>query len=119
MTQDTQFENLSPIKRALYEIRTLKGKLHDLERSQNEPIAIVGLGMRFPGDAANAAALWKILADSVDTLTEIPASRWSIDRYFDSNPDVPGKMYTRYGHFVADPSTFDAAFFGISPREAA
>ena len=118
MPPENQSDNLSPIKRALYEIRTLKGKLHDLERSQNEPVAIVGLGLRFPGDASNAASLWKILADSVDTLSEIPAGRWSIDRYFDSDPDAPGKMYTRSCHFISDRAAFDAQFFGITPREA-
>jgi malonyl CoA-acyl carrier protein transacylase len=119
MSKEPEFENLSPIKRALYEVRTLKERVRELERTQSEPLAIVGLGLRFPGGASNAASLWKILADGVDTGSEIPASRWSIDRYFDDDPDAPGKMDTRRGHFIADPAAFDAPFFGISPREAA
>jgi acyl transferase domain-containing protein len=119
MSKEPEFENLSPIKRALYEVRTLKERVRELERTQSEPLAIVGLGLRFPGGASNAASLWKILADGVDTGSEIPASRWSIDRYFDRDPDAPGKMDTRRGHFIADPAAFDAPFFGISPREAA
>ncbi len=119
MSKEPEFENLSPIKRALYEVRTLKERVRELERTQSEPLAIVGLGLRFPGGASNAASLWKILADGVDTGSEIPASRWSIDRYFDHDPDAPGKMDTRRGHFITDPAAFDAPFFGISPREAA
>ena len=118
MANDTQFENLSPIKQALYQIRTLKEKVHDLEKAQSEPVAIIGMGMRFPGEASSAAALWDILSRGVSTVAEIPASRWKIDDYFNSDPDAPGKMYSRHGSFIGDPSGFDAHFFGISPREA-
>lgn len=118
MTTKTQFEDLSPIKKALYEIRNLKNKLQDLTQAQNEAIAIVGVGLRFPGGASDAASYWKILADRVNTVTEIPASRWKIDEYFDSNPETPGKMYSRHGSFLADTAGFDAHLFGVSPREA-
>jgi malonyl CoA-acyl carrier protein transacylase len=118
MSKETEVDNLSPIKRALYEIRTLKGRVRELEQAQVEPVAIVGLGLRFPGNASNAASMWQILADGVDTGCEIPPSRWSIDQYFNADPDAPGKMDTRRGHFIAEPAAFDASFFGISPREA-
>jgi acyl transferase domain-containing protein/SAM-dependent methyltransferase/acyl carrier protein len=118
MTTKTQFEDLSPIKKALYEIRNLKGKLQDVTQAQNEPIAIVGVGLRFPGGASDAASYWKILVDRVNTVTEIPAARWNIDDYFDANPEAPGKMYSRHGSFLADTAGFDAHLFGVSPREA-
>ena len=118
MTTKTPIEDLSPIKKALYEIRSLKGKLQDLTQAQNEPIAIVGVGLRFPGGASDAASYWKILADRLNTVTEIPASRWKIDDYFDSDPEAPGKMYSRHGSFLADAAGFDAHMFGVSPREA-
>src|SRR5580658_4520818 len=118
MTTKPQFEDLSPIKKALYEIRTLKGKLHDLSRAQNEPVAIVGVGLRFPGGASDAASYWKILADRVNTVTEIPASRWNIEDYYDPDPEARGKMYTRHGSFLEDAAGFDAHMFGVSPREA-
>jgi malonyl CoA-acyl carrier protein transacylase len=118
MANDTQFENLSPIKQALYQIRTLKEKVRDLETAQNEPVAIIGMGLRFPGEASTPAALWNILSRGVSTITEIPASRWKLEDYFDADADAPGKMYSRHGSFIGDPAGFDAHFFGISPREA-
>ena len=118
MTIKAQFEDLSPIKKALYEIRTLKGKLQDLSQSRNEPIAIIGVGLRFPGGASDAASYWKILSDRLNTVTEVPAARWKIDDYFDSDPEAPGKMYSRHGSFLADTAGFDAHLFGVSPREA-
>ncbi|MGC2332319.1 MAG: beta-ketoacyl synthase N-terminal-like domain-containing protein [Candidatus Acidiferrales bacterium] len=118
MTAKTQPEDLSPIKKALYEIRTLRGKLQELSQAQNEPIAVVGVGLRFPGGASDAASYWKILADRSSTITEIPASRWPIDEYYDPDPDATGKMYTRHGSFLNDVAGFDAHMFGVSPREA-
>ena len=118
MANDTQLENLSPIKQALYQIRTLKEKVRDLETAQNEPVAIIGMGLRFPGEASTPAALWNILSRGVSTITEIPASRWKLEDYFDADADAPGKMYSRHGSFIGDPAGFDAHFFGISPREA-
>ncbi|MEM9217717.1 MAG: SDR family NAD(P)-dependent oxidoreductase, partial [Cyanobacteria bacterium P01_F01_bin.150] len=82
-----------------------------------EPIAIIGLGCRFP-QAINPADFWQLLEQGTDAVTEVPADRWDIDQYYDPDPDVPGKMYTRYGSFLSDVDQFDAAFFKISPREA-
>lgn len=118
MSTKPQFEDLSPIKKALYEIRALKGKLQDLTQAQNEPVAIVGLGLRFPGGVSDAASYWKVLAGRRSTITEIPASRWNIDDYYDPDPEAPGKMYTRHGSFLEDVLGFDAHMFGVSPREA-
>ena len=111
-------DHLSPAKRALYEIRTLKARVAELERQQNESIAITGVGLRFPGGASSPESFWHLLAHGVDTITEVPPSRWELDRFYDSNPDAPGKMYARHGGFLADPAAFDADFFGISPLEA-
>ena len=54
----------------------------------------------------------------VDAISEVPADRWSIADYYDANPDMPGKMNTRFGGFVSGIDGFDPHFFGISPREA-
>src|SRR5438067_1856692 len=84
-----------------------------------EPIAIVGIGCRFPGGVTGPRSFWKLLCDGVDAITEIPADRWNIARYFDPEPGKPGKSYVKWGGFVDEISRFDAAFFRITPREAA
>lgn len=82
-----------------------------------DPIAIIGMSCRFPG-ANDIDAFWDLLCDGRDAITEIPADRWDIDRYYDPDPSAPGKMVTRRGGFLDDIHDFDAQFFGISPREA-
>jgi acyl transferase domain-containing protein len=83
-----------------------------------EPIAIIGIGCRFPG-AADPAAFWRLLTSGGDAIAEVPKARWDIDRFYDPDPDRPGHMTTRWGGFVEGLDRFDAAFFRISPREAA
>jgi myxalamid-type polyketide synthase MxaE and MxaD len=83
-----------------------------------EPIAIVGIGCRFPG-AHGPEELWKLLRDGVDAITEVPSDRWNVDEFYDADPTAPGKMSTRWGGFLRDVDCFDREFFGISPREAA
>ncbi|MEO0936209.1 MAG: polyketide synthase, partial [Cyanobacteria bacterium J06641_2] len=82
-----------------------------------EPIAIIGVGCRFPG-ARNHEEFWHLLHQGVDAISEVPFSRWDIDAYYDSEPVTPGKMNTRYGGFIKEVDLFDPSFFGISPREA-
>ncbi|WP_392481400.1 SDR family NAD(P)-dependent oxidoreductase [Nostoc sp. C110] len=89
-----------------------------INRVSTEDIAIIGMGCRFPGGANNPEQFWQILQQGIDAITEIPSQRWNLDNYFDSEPETPGKMYTRHGGFIADIDQFDAQFFGISPREA-
>jgi len=83
-----------------------------------EPIAIVGIGCRFPG-AANLEEFWRLLRDGVDAITEIPGDRWDVDALYDPVPGAIGKMSTRWGGFLPGLDRFDPHFFGISPREAA
>lgn len=106
------------MKKALLEIRELRAKLSDRERAPSEPIAVIGMGCRFPG-APDPAAYWELLSGGVDAITEIPKDRWDIDEFYDPDPEQPGKMYTRWGGFLKDIDRFSPAFFGISPREAA
>ncbi|WP_052304621.1 type I polyketide synthase [Nostoc punctiforme] len=89
-----------------------------INRISTEDIAIIAMGCRFPGGANNPEQFWQILQKGIDAITEIPSQRWNLDNYFDSEPETPGKMYTRHGGFIADIDQFDAQFFGISPREA-
>ena len=111
-------DNLSPLKRAILEIRDLRAQLDALEQARTEPVAIVGLGLRLPGGAHDAESFWRLLADGVDAIAEVPPDRWDINAYYDGDSTAPGKMTTRFGAFLSDIDRFDAAFFGIAPREA-
>src|ERR1700759_5427854 len=111
-------EQLSPLKRAILELRELRAKLDETDRRQREPIAIVGIGLRLPGGAHDESSLWQMLADGVDAISEIPSDRWDLDAYYDPDPDKPGKMNTRHGAFLEGVDFFDAEFFAIPPREA-
>jgi polyketide synthase PksN len=84
----------------------------------SDAIAVIGVGCRFPGGADGPAAYWRLLAGGVDAISDVPAGRWDMGRYFDADPETPGTMYSRRGGFVADLERFDAHFFGISPVEA-
>ncbi|MBX2796484.1 MAG: SDR family NAD(P)-dependent oxidoreductase, partial [Myxococcales bacterium] len=86
--------------------------------SESEPIAIVGMGCRLPGDVASPSDLWRLVSEGTDAVVPVPAGRWDLASVYDPDPDVPGKTYSRDGGFVSDVGGFDADFFGISPREA-
>ena len=86
--------------------------------SSPEPIAVVGLGCRFPGNVAGPESFWRLLANGEDGITEVPPDRWDVDAFYDPDPSAPGRMTTRWGGFLPDASGFDADFFGIAPREA-
>ncbi|MGJ3253894.1 MAG: beta-ketoacyl synthase N-terminal-like domain-containing protein [Elainellaceae cyanobacterium] len=111
--------NLSPTKQALLAIKQLQAKLDAVEQAQHEPIAIVGMGCRFPGEADSPEAFWEVLHYGKDAITDIPGDRWDVDQYYSPDPTIPGKMYTRRGGFVPHLYEFDAPFFRIAPREAA
>ena len=93
-------------------------KLEASERKRSEPIAIIGAGCRFPGEARDLASYWRLLALGIDATGEMPLDRWDIDALYDPNPDNPGKLCTRRGAFLAEIDRFDAEHFNISPREA-
>ncbi len=80
--------------------------------------AIIGYAARLPG-AADADQYWDVLHSGRDAISEVPADRWDIEEFFDSDPDAAGKMVTRRAGFVDDVTGFDAPFFGgVSAREA-
>jgi myxalamid-type polyketide synthase MxaE and MxaD len=106
-------EPMSPTKQALLAIRALQGQLDAL----NEPIAIVGMGCRYPG-ADGVDAFWRLLAGGCDAVTEVPPERWDLEALYDPDSAVPGRMTTRWGGFLRRLDEFDASFFGITPREA-
>ena len=105
---------LSPLKLALAS-QQLESKLGLLKA---EPIAIVGMGCRFPGGAESPEAFWHLLKTRGDGIIPVPEDRWDIDAYYDPDPDAIGKMSSRYGGFLKEVDRFDANFFSISPKEA-
>jgi acyl transferase domain-containing protein/NAD(P)-dependent dehydrogenase (short-subunit alcohol dehydrogenase family) len=111
-------DNSELLKRALAAIDQLQAKLAQVEMAKHEPIAIIGIGCRFPG-ADGADAFWRNLIEGVDSVTEVPSWRWDVKDVFDPDPDAIGKAYTKWGGFLKDLELFDAPFFGITPREAA
>ena len=109
---------LTPEQQALLALRQLRRKLEAMERDRREPIAIVGVDCRFPGDAVDPASYWRMLQERQNAVSEIPASRFETADIYDADPQAPGKTYCRSAGMVRDVECFDADFFCISPREA-
>nr|AUO14853.1 Malonyl CoA-acyl carrier protein transacylase [Amycolatopsis sp.] len=105
------------LKLATADLRQAKQRLRDFEARETEPIAIVGMGCRFPGGIETPEALWRLVSQGGDVVGELPANRNWASRY-DPDPSRPGTFSMRGGAFLHDADRFDAGFFGISPREA-
>ncbi|MGA5820362.1 type I polyketide synthase [Kitasatospora sp. NPDC094028] len=116
--QDGQQTSTSTLKRAYVTIERLQRRIEAYERAASEPIAVVGLGCRFPGGVVDADSYWRILTEGIDAVSEIPADRWDVDDFYSAEPRRPGRMSTRWGGFLDRIDRFDHEFFGISRREA-
>jgi acyl transferase domain-containing protein/acyl carrier protein len=82
-----------------------------------EPMAIIGIGCRFPGGANSPEAFWQTLKEGVDAISKFPADR-NTDALTGVDCDIAVKMAARWGGFLEQVDKFDANFFGIAPREA-
>jgi len=111
-------DGLSPVKRALVEIRRLKEELTRERQRRSEPIAIVGAGVRFPGGADTIERFWEMLMAGTDAIGPMPRERWDHNRYFDPAGERPDTYYIDQGGFLEDIDQFDPEFFGIAPLEA-
>lgn len=106
------------LRQAVDSLRTLQARYMERERLAAEPIAIVGMGCRFPGGVLDSESFWRLLSTGTDAVIEAPKDRWNTEQLYDPDSARPGKMSTRWGGFLSDIDKFDAQFFGISPREA-
>jgi acyl transferase domain-containing protein len=109
------------ITEALHKIDELSARLEIAEKGDTEPIAVVGMGCRFPGGVHGPDEYWQLLQEGRSGIVRVPAERWDADAFYSEDNSVPGTICTRQGGFLTSwkPDEFDAEFFGISPREAA
>src|SRR5262245_54685603 len=99
--------DLSPVKRALLALDDLQARLRAAEGRLREPLAVIGMGCRFPGDVRDPDACWELLRAGKDAIVEVPPERWDVDAYYDPDPAAPGKMSTRWGGFLGGVDEFD------------
>lgn len=83
----------------------------------SEGVAVIGMACRFPG-APDYRAFWENLRMGVNSIREIPSSRWSVADYWSADPDRPNSTVSKWCGVVDGVEEFDADFFRVSPREA-
>ncbi|MCA2219481.1 type I polyketide synthase, partial [Jidongwangia harbinensis] len=110
---------LEYLKRMTADLREARRRLHEAEAKSQEPIAVIGVGCRYPGGVRSADDLWEMVAAGREGITPFPDDRgWDVRGMADPDPDNPEARYTCEGGFLHDAAEFDPAFFDISPREA-
>ncbi|MEV5839470.1 type I polyketide synthase [Nocardia sp. NPDC052112] len=115
----TENELLENLRWVTAELRKVRQRERDLIDAAREPVAIIGIGCRFPGAVSSRSGLWDLVVAGRDVVGEFPVDRGWADDIYDPDPGARGKSYTKTGGFLYDAAEFDADFFGISPREAA
>ena len=107
------------LKQVTAKLNQTRRRLREVQDHAREPIAIIGVGCRFPGAVRGPEDLWDLLARGGDAIAGFPGDRgWEAERLYAPEPGRAGTSYAREGGFVYDAGDFDPDFFGISPREA-
>lgn len=110
---------LDYLKRVTAELYQAREKLREVEGVSREPIAVVGMGCRFPGGVRSPQDLWHLVESGTETVAAFPADRgWEAADLYDPTGRQAGRTYTVHGSFLDDAAGFDPEVFGISPREA-
>jgi len=113
------FDSVEALKKLYIQLKRTQNKLKELETLRHEPIAIIGMGCRYPGNVNNPEAFWQLLSEGRDAVIEVPPKRWQIHETCHTDSQMPGKMITTTAGYLTCPvDTFDASFFNISPKEA-
>lgn len=118
MDQSAPEGQLTSVKQALWALQAARKKIDALEKQQTEPIAIIGMGCRFPGNISSPQDFWELLNSGKDTIATIPDTRWDGKAFYSPSYDDAGKIITTQGSFFSKVQESDPEFFGISPREA-
>ncbi|MEU6963704.1 type I polyketide synthase, partial [Streptomyces chrestomyceticus] len=109
----------SYLKRAIADAQDARARLREVQEQAAEPVAIVGMGCRFPGGAGSPEDFWKLLASGGDAVGGFPTDRgWDLEGIYDPDGERENTSYVAQGAFLQGATEFDAGFFGISPREA-
>ncbi|WP_317259660.1 MULTISPECIES: type I polyketide synthase, partial [Streptomyces] len=107
------------LKKTSAELVQMRKRLRHMEAREHEPVAIVGMGCRFPGGVEGPEGFWQLIAGGTDAMSGFPVDRdWNLERLDGSDPGDESTSFARVGGFLDGAGGFDAEFFGISPREA-
>ncbi|AMB20393.1 type I polyketide synthase [Streptomyces sp. Mg1] len=107
------------LKRVTADLHETRRRLQEVESEEQEPIAIIGMSCRYPGDVESPEDLWRLVSDETDAISAFPTDRgWDTGQLFDADPDGRGTSYVQEGGFLHSANRFEPEFFGISPREA-